>query len=80
MSDIERHEMEMHAHDEEVLSTLFGPKRSAIMGGGRRMEEGVLQQVKNLQESKISVKIATSDKVIIAMIVAGIELARIWIS
>lgn len=77
---IERHEAEWHTHDEEVLEVLFGPKLSAAMGGGRKLEEGLLHEVKELKQSKISVKIATSDKVVIAVIVAAIEGLRFWIS
>lgn len=77
---IERHEAEWHAHDEEILEVLFGPKLSAAMGGGRKLEEGILHAVKELKQSKISVRIATSDKIIIALIVAIIEAVRFWIS
>lgn len=76
MQSIEQHELEMHKHDEEILTTLFGPKRSAAKGGGRELEKGLAHQLKH---DKFHVKLAKSDKFLLALILAIAEALRIMV-
>lgn len=72
------HELEFHAFDEDVRRALWGPLRKPVEGGGRLVEKGIVNQVQTIvDKADKGFKLATGDKLVVALLVVVAETIRI---